>query len=142
MVSGPEHPQWVDGRTTHPLLGTWHMMKTRCYNRNHVSYEYYGARGVTVCPRWRLDFWAFVKDMGDRPEGRTLDRIDRDGSYGPLNCQWATPSEQARNRKRRHMRTACMQGHPFDEENTYQRSDGTRACKTCQRARDRARNPR
>jgi hypothetical protein len=69
-------------------------MKDRCQNPNSNNWEAYGARGVTVCERWQ-SFENFLADMGERPEGKTLDRYpDRNGGYGPDNCRWATPLEQ------------------------------------------------
>lgn len=77
-------------------------MIQRCYNSKHVAYAQYGGRGVGVCDSWREDFWAFADylagHLGDRPRGKTLDRIDSAGSYEPGNVRWATPREQMQNR--------------------------------------------
>jgi len=74
-------------------------MRTRCTNPNDVGYCWYGARGITVCERWR-HFANFLADMGERPPGKTLDRINHDGNYEPGNCKWSTPLEQTRNRRK------------------------------------------
>jgi hypothetical protein len=75
-------------------------MLDRCTNPNHVYFRLYGGRGITVCDRWR-SFENFLADMGLRPEGRSLDRVDPDGIYEPTNCRWATAVEQRRNRRDR-----------------------------------------
>ncbi len=78
---------------------TWQSMKKRCASKDDKNYVYYGARGIRFCERWS-DFSTFLADMGVRPEGKTLDRIDTDGNYEPNNCRWATPKEQWVNRRR------------------------------------------
>lgn len=77
----------------------WYAMKERCSNPNHKHYRHYGGRGITVCKRWHLSYQNFVDDMGVRPVGMSLDRINVDGNYEPGNCQWATQKEQCLNRR-------------------------------------------
>jgi hypothetical protein len=77
---------------------SWVAMLHRCRGQNYSDYYRYGGRGITVCERWHL-FENFLADMGERPEGKTLDRIDVYGNYTPENCRWATLSEQQRNKQ-------------------------------------------
>lgn len=78
---------------------SWASMLNRCTNERTPAYARYGARGITVCDRWRNSFEAFLEDMGERPDGTTLDRYpDKNGNYEPGNCRWATAIEQQRNR--------------------------------------------
>ena len=91
-------------RTTHgksksKIYSVWTSMKLRCESPSDASYEWYGSRGITVSDEWSKSFDAFYADMGDAPEGCSIDRIDVDGPYCKDNCKWATASEQSRNRR-------------------------------------------
>lgn len=79
---------------------SWYAMKQRVLNPNNAYYQLYGGRGITIDPRWVASFVEFHKDMGDRSEKLTLERIDTDGNYEPGNCRWATWSEQRLNQRR------------------------------------------
>ena len=77
----------------------WQGLKNRCLNSKGRDYRYYGGRGITVCDEWRDSFLNFYEDMGERPEGTSLDRIDVNGDYTPDNCRWANNIIQARNKR-------------------------------------------
>jgi len=79
---------------------TWVAMKERCLNPKNPRYPNYGARGITVCDRWKQSFEMFFADMGKRPSRRhSIDRRNNDGIYDPANCRWATPKQQRRNQR-------------------------------------------
>lgn len=93
----------IDGEIT-PEYRTWRSMKDRCTNPRTKCYDNYGGRGISICPEWLNDFRQFLRDMGPKPSIKhSLDRIDVNGNYEPSNCRWATPKEQARNRRSRYI---------------------------------------
>ncbi len=81
-----------------PTYGSWRAMRRRCNDPKNIGYRNYGGRGITVCERWQK-FENFLADMGKRPEGTSLDRIDSNGNYEPGNCRWADAKTQAQNRR-------------------------------------------
>ena len=120
------------GQTGTPEYHAWGAMIQRCTNPKDHRYKNYGARGITVCKQWQRSFKRFFADMGPRPEGLTLERIDNNIGYEPRNCTWDTYSQQNRNRR---PKTHCVNGHAFDAANTYVNPKGHRICRACKRAR-------
>jgi hypothetical protein len=86
------------GKIMSPTYISWTSMKQRCLNPKQPKYKNYGGKGATVCDRWKNSFMSFLEDMGERPEDKTLDRIDGSGNYEPSNCRWATQKEQNKNK--------------------------------------------
>ncbi len=91
--------------TTHGLhdsseYTTWDMMKQRCTNPKNKMYEHYGARGISICKEWLNDFGQFYKDMGPKPKGFTIDRIDNNQGYNADNCRWVSQQDNNRNKRK------------------------------------------
>ena len=92
------HPPTHGMRHT-PIYNVWCHMKARCQRVTDPDFRHYGGRGIKVCERWQ-QFENFLSDMGERPEGGSLDRIDANGNYEPSNCRWLPRNEQVRNQRK------------------------------------------
>lgn len=140
-------------RCGHPLYGAWLQMINRCHNPNNYCYSRYGGVGIQVCARWRNEFLDFLSDVGERPDGMTLDRINPTGDYEPENCRWADAKTQRRNQSAfakergrrissdkakarwaldRKKRTKCRTGrHEWTDDNVYRHPKGWLMCRAC-----------
>lgn len=88
----------TSGKNWSATYTVWHGMIQRCTNPNNPSWKNYGGRGITICDRWRFSFESFFSDMGERPAGHSIERVNRNGPYQKDNCIWADNIQQARNR--------------------------------------------
>jgi hypothetical protein len=102
-LSASQKSTLTHGCSHSPTYASWAAMKFRCTNPNHVAYKHYGGRGISVCPSWSNSFANFLADLGERPVGFTLDRINPDGNYEPGNCRWVSPKIQGNNRRSNRM---------------------------------------
>jgi hypothetical protein len=99
------HGASIDQRKGRPVDAEYlvlQQMKQRCFNPKHAAYPGYGGRGITICKRW-MKYENFLEDMGRRPSGLSIERINNDRGYSPGNCKWGTKSEQSRNQRKRNL---------------------------------------
>lgn len=105
-----KHGHYKDGKEA-KIYKVWARMIDRCINPNNDYYKDYGGRGITVCEKWKGSFETFVKDMGETPRGKSIDRINNNEGYYKENCRWTTPKQQARNRRSNHQITHDGETH-------------------------------
>jgi hypothetical protein len=103
------------GMSSSETYNSWSKMLSRCFDKNSDVWDYYGGRGIVVCERWQNSFENFLEDMGERPKDKTLDRVDTNGNYEPLNCRWSGKTEQSFNRNRQSNNTSGRTGVVFDK---------------------------
>lgn len=94
---------------------TWQMMLSRCHSESSTCFYKYGAKGISVCDRWRGSFESFLADMGARPQGKTIDRINSNGNYEPGNCRWANANQQAANKGKSVRNTSGVKNIRFEK---------------------------
>lgn len=100
QVRGKQSHLWKHGLYGTPTYKSWALAKSRCSNPKIRSFKDYGGRGIKMCQRWSDSFEDFLADMGERPIGSTIERIDNDLGYEPGNCKWVPATEQSKNRRR------------------------------------------
>ncbi len=129
--------------TKHGMCGsaeyrTWRHMIDRCTNPSDAGYAYYGGRGIRVHKPWVASFRKFYDYVGPRPGSiYSIDRVDNNGNYEPGNVRWATPTQQANNKRRPKRKTHCVAGHALTAENVYvQEKTGYRFCLKCRSRRE------
>jgi AP2 domain len=107
-------PKSLHGMYGTPTYNSWQNMIQRCTNPKATGYKRWGGKGIKVCDRWRYSFENFYADMGERPEGKTIHRIELDGDYEPGNCKWATTQEQNRQQRLHKTNTSSYRGVHYD----------------------------
>jgi len=113
---------------------SWSSMIQRCTNPKRTYWNLYGGRGIKVCDRWKF-FKNFIEDMGPRPNGTSIDRIDPNGNYEPSNCRWATPKEQSANKRKKIVKTCINCNDTTESYGTFRSWNGE--CHKCHEYRRR-----